>query len=92
MNLLGDMLLGRGFKTAGVDQQERVILIKGFGIVPITGHAGFIFDNGLAPFDQTIKEGGFPHVGPAYDGNDGFHRIFYHRGHREHREINKFAI
>jgi hypothetical protein len=76
LDLFGDELFGCGFKTAGVDQEERVILIKSLGIVPIAGHARFIFDNGLAPFDQTIKEGGFPHVGPAYNGNNWFHRIF----------------
>ena len=38
---------------------------------PVAGDAGFIMHDGDAPACHSIEDGGFPDIGPAYDGDGG---------------------
>ena len=62
------VLLGH-VDAAGVDQQERAPVPVGLDLLAITGHAGLLVDDGLAPAGQPVDQGRLPDVGVADDGD-----------------------
>ena len=57
--------------AAGVDHAHAVPAPFGLAIESVTRDAGLIAHNGSPRTHQLIKERRFPHVGTAYDGDEG---------------------
>ncbi len=62
-----------GVPAAGVDDGEGAAVPVGVVGHPVAGHAGDVLDDGLAPTDDPVDQGGLAHVGSADHGQHGNH-------------------
>jgi hypothetical protein len=60
-----------GDDAAGIHQAEAAASPVEFAIDAVAGDAGLVTDNGAATAGEAVEEGGFAHVGPADDGDEG---------------------
>ena len=56
-----------GLPAAGVDDREAAPVPLGLVVNPVAGHAGGVFDDGLATTDDAVDERGLAHVRPPDD-------------------------
>ena len=65
-------LVGGGLNAAGIHQQQLPAAPFAVAENAVAGNAGGILDDGNALAAQFIEQGGFAHVGAAYDRYNGF--------------------
>ena len=77
-HLMEDLLLeeglGFGIESPGIDEDKGAIFPRAFGINPIPRHPRQILHDRLALSGHPVKKSGFPHVRPADDGKNRFHK------------------
>ena len=58
-------------QTAGIYQQDGMVIPGEAGVMTVPGDPGDIGHQGLGGAGEAVEEGGLPHVGPADDGHQG---------------------
>ena len=69
-----DLVVGPGLDTAGVDKGEGPAVPVRLPIDAVPGDARGVLHNGEALSNEFVEQHGLAHIGPAHDGDDGFHR------------------
>ncbi|MPM52219.1 hypothetical protein SDC9_98976 [bioreactor metagenome] len=68
-----DLIVRLGLNAAGVDQGKRAAVPVRLPVNAVAGDARRILHDGEPPTDQLVEQHGLAHIGPTYNGNDGFH-------------------
>ena len=69
-----DLVVGPGLDAAGVDKGEGPAVPVRLPIDAVPGDARGVLHNGEALSNEFVEQHGLAHIGPAHDGDDGFHR------------------
>ena len=70
-----DAVFDDRFKTAGIDHQKGLFADFAVTVMAVAGEAGNIRNDGVAGFGQAVEQGGFAHIGAAYQYERGFHDV-----------------
>ena len=68
-----DLVIGPGLDAAGVDEGEGAAVPVRLPVDAVPSDARGVLHNGQPLSDQLVEQHGLAHIGPAHDGDDGFH-------------------
>ena len=68
-----DLVIGPGLDAAGVHQDKGPAVPVRLPIDAVPGDPRRVLHDGEALSDELVEQHGLAHIGPAHDGDDGFH-------------------